>query len=108
MTVTVSHKSAVIRMVIVYDGYDDGVALWMLIHVCISSFFPPETNTQIIAPDFKEGVISMEDVHKKKALQAPKGTIVLYTVLIVIFIAGVVIFSLWKNPFKVRLAPLEL
>lgn len=80
----------------------------MLIHVCISKIFPPEANTQISAPDFKEGVISMEDVHRKKALQAPKGTIVLYTVLIVIFIAGIVIFSLWKNPFKVRLALLEL
>ncbi|KAK7113184.1 uncharacterized protein [Littorina saxatilis] len=59
-----------------------------------------ESVSQIVAPDFKEGVMHTQDVHTKKALQAPKGTIILYTALIVVFIAGVVLFSLWKNPFK--------
>nr|KAG5713565.1 hypothetical protein BaRGS_024613 [Batillaria attramentaria] len=57
-------------------------------------------STQIGAPEFKEGVISIEEARTRKPLQAPKGTIVLYTVLIVIFIAGIVVFSIWKNPFK--------
>lgn len=59
-------------------------------------------STQIAAPsEYIEGVISVEEARSRKPLQAPKGTIILYTVLIVCFIAGIVIFSIWKNPFKV-------
>ncbi|KAK7506617.1 hypothetical protein BaRGS_00002092 [Batillaria attramentaria] len=66
-------------------------------------YYDPEAgpSTQIGAPEFKEGVISIEEARTRKPLQAPKGTIVLYTVLIVIFIAGIVVFSIWKNPFKI-------
>ncbi|XP_076448997.1 uncharacterized protein LOC143285517 isoform X3 [Babylonia areolata] len=50
--------------------------------------------------DLKEGVVNKGGLPTKKVLQAPKGTIVLYTVIIVVFIAGIVLFSVWKNPFQ--------
>ena len=61
-----------------------------------------ESRTQIAAPEFKEGVINKEDVPAKRNLQAPQNTIILYTLLIIILIAGVVIFSVWKKPAKVN------
>jgi hypothetical protein len=53
-------------------------------------------------PAFEEGRMSIEDIGpNKKAIQAPKTTIILYTLLVIILIACVVLVTVWKGPFKI-------
>ncbi|KAL8586832.1 hypothetical protein ACOMHN_052708 [Nucella lapillus] len=65
-------------------------------------------NTNVSLPESKmemgggklEGAVSKDEAPKKKVLQAPKRTIILYTAVILILIACIVLFSVWKKPFQ--------
>lgn len=60
-------------------------------------------NVQEPVPAFNEGVISVEEARSRKPVPGPKGTIILFTVLILLFIAGIITISIWKNPFRVHI-----
>lgn len=46
-----------------------------------------------------EGGLAAHDIQPKKQLAGPTGMILLYTALIVLFIAGIVVITVWKQPF---------